>query len=92
MRTAIIAGLLAFAAGTASAAPVGRVQLGVPDAVQEVRSSYTRGYVTRRGTYVAPHYRTAPDRSRFNNWSTRGNINPYTGRVGTQTPYGYRRR
>lgn len=47
-----------------------------------------RGYTTKSGKYVAPHYRSAPDRSRFNNWSTIGNVNPYTGRVGTQNPYG----
>ena len=47
-----------------------------------------RGHITKKGTYVAPHYRSAPDRSRFNNWSTRGNVNPYTGKVGTRNPYG----
>lgn len=43
-----------------------------------------RGYSTRSGTYVAPHARTEPDHSRLNNWSTRGNINPYTGAAGTK--------
>lgn len=51
------------------------------------QSHYVRGYVRRDGTYVAPHYQTNPDSSLFNNWSTRGNVNPYTGRPGTVDPY-----
>src|SRR5437764_245341 len=42
------------------------------------------GYTTRSGTYVAPHYRSAPDSSKANNWSTKGNANPYTGKAGTK--------
>lgn len=45
------------------------------------------GYVTKNGTYVAPHYRTAPDSTRLNNYSTQGNTNPYTGQSGTVNPY-----
>jgi hypothetical protein len=52
------------------------------------RDSYVRGYYRRDGTYVAPHYRSTPDGNRFNNWSTEGNVNPYTGRPGTVSPYG----
>lgn len=42
-----------------------------------------RGYTRRDGTYVAPHHRSAPDGRFSNNWSTSGNVNPYTGKVGT---------
>lgn len=45
------------------------------------------GYYRSNGTYVAPHTRSAPDGDRFNNYSTEGNSNPYTGRSGTQNPY-----
>ena len=45
------------------------------------------GYYRKDGTYVAPHYRTAPDSNPYNNWSTRGNVNPYTGQSGTVNPY-----
>lgn len=45
-----------------------------------------RGHVRRDGTYVEPHYRTTPDRSRLNNWGSRGNINPFTGKRGTEDP------
>jgi hypothetical protein len=44
------------------------------------------GYIRRDGTYVQPHYRSAPDGDRSNNWSTRGNVNPYTGQPGTRSP------
>lgn len=47
-----------------------------------------RGYTRSDGTYVAPHYRSRPDNSRLNNWSTQGNYNPYTGRQGSQSLYG----
>lgn len=45
------------------------------------------GHTRRDGTYVAPHQRTNPDSSRTNNWSSRGNTNPYTGKEGTVDPY-----
>ena len=42
------------------------------------------GYVTQRGTYVAPYHRTAPNHTKNDNFSTRGNYNPYTGKKGTK--------
>lgn len=44
---------------------------------------YVKGYTRKEGTYVQTHYRTAPDSKRDNNWSTQGNVNPYTGKAGT---------
>jgi hypothetical protein len=43
----------------------------------------------RNGTYVRPHYRSNPDGNFYNNWSTKGNYNPYTGAEGTRVtpPY-----
>jgi opacity protein-like surface antigen len=40
------------------------------------------GYTKKNGTYVAPHYRSDRDSSFYNNWSTKGNVNPYTGKKG----------
>ncbi len=52
----------------------------------EARGSVSvKGYTRKDGTYVAPHYRSAPDGNFNNNWSTAGNINPYTGKEGTLT-------
>lgn len=49
-------------------------------------SVHVRGYTQKNGTYVAPHFRSAPDHSKLNNWSTKGNVNPYTGKEGTKNP------
>lgn len=50
-------------------------------------ASYHRGYTRKSGTYVAPHYQTKADHTRLNNYSTKGNVNPYTGKKGTVNPY-----
>lgn len=41
-----------------------------------------RGYPRRDGIYVQPHYRSNPNKFKFDNWSSRGNSNPYTGKRG----------
>lgn len=46
---------------------------------------WVNGYTRSNGTYVEGHYRTAPDYTINNNWSTVGNVNPHTGKVGTVT-------
>jgi hypothetical protein len=45
---------------------------------------YTRGYVRRDGSYVGGYHATNPNGTRNDNYSTRGNINPYTGKWGTK--------
>jgi hypothetical protein len=47
---------------------------------------YIQGYYRRDGTYVRGHNRTNPDGNFWNNWSSRGNVNPYTGKVGSRRP------
>ena len=47
-------------------------------------SHSVRGYTTKRGTYVAPHRQSNADHTQHNNWSTKGNTNPVTGRAGTK--------
>jgi hypothetical protein len=39
------------------------------------------------GTVVERHYRTAPNSTKKDNYSTKGNTNPYTGKKGTKSPY-----
>lgn len=73
------------------ALPVGFLSLIFSaDCYAQVR---VRGYVRRNGTYVSPHFRSAPDDRFFNNWITIGNFNPYTGQPGTNIwpPNGYSR-
>ena len=45
------------------------------------------GYVTKNGTYVAPSIATSPNTTKLDNYSTKGNVNPYTGKAGTVDPY-----
>lgn len=41
-----------------------------------------RGYSRRDGTYVAPYMRSSPNSFKFDNYSSQGNNNPYTGQRG----------
>jgi hypothetical protein len=50
------------------------------------RTISVRGYYRHNGTYVAPYHRTSPDRTQYDNWSAKGNVNPYTGKIGTKIP------
>ena len=49
--------------------------------------TYVNGYYRKDGTYVNGHYRSNADGNRYNNYSTRGNYNPYTGQQGYKNPY-----
>ena len=44
------------------------------------------GYYRSNGTYVQPHTRSSPNSSYNDNWSVKGNTNPYTGQSGTSSP------
>lgn len=41
-----------------------------------------RGYTRQDGTYVAPYTRSSPNSYEFDNYSSQGNYNPYTGQRG----------
>jgi hypothetical protein len=43
---------------------------------------FVSGYLRSDGTYVAPHFRSSPNSYRFDNYSSQGNTNPYTGQQG----------
>lgn len=51
------------------------------------RTNQSDGYVRRDGGYVAPHQRTNPNNTRSDNYSTQGNVNPYTGQSGNRKPW-----
>ena len=48
--------------------------------------TYVRGYTKQNGTYVEPHYRSSPNGTTLDNYSTKGNVNPYTGKEGNVNP------
>jgi hypothetical protein len=56
-------------------------------AVMAQESHHRSGYVTKDGVYVAPSYATNPNATKLDNYSTKGNYNPYTGQAGTVDPY-----
>ena len=50
------------------------------------RDHAVRGHTRKDGTYVKPHRATNQNQTQRDNFSTRGNVNPYTGKPGTVTP------
>jgi len=58
--------------------------IAILSAGDALANTYVRGYTRKDGTYVAPHYRTSPNRTQRDNYSTYGNYNPYTGKTGTK--------
>lgn len=77
MKQIILAGALVLAATAAQA------QYGTGS---NPNSHPVQGYTTNSGTYVPPHQQTNPNSTQTDNYGTRGNVNPYTGAVGTRTP------
>ena len=43
-----------------------------------------RGYYRRDGTYVEPYHRTTPNNRLYDNYSSQGNTNPWTGERGSE--------
>lgn len=50
--------------------------------------THVNGYFRKNGTYVQPHFRSDSNGTTLDNWSTKGNVNPYTGKEGTKNVYG----
>lgn len=47
---------------------------------------YVRPHIRNDGTYVEGHYRSTPNNTAYDNYSARGNSNPYTGQRGYDNP------
>lgn len=77
MRTVAIA--FAFALATTAA----QAQYGTGSNPSTHTSS---GYTRSNGTYVAPYVATNPNGTQRDNFSSSGNVNPYTGTTGHRTP------
>lgn len=50
-------------------------------------AEYVNGYYKSNGTYIRGYNRTSADSTKFNNYSTKGNYNPYTQQKGYVNPY-----
>jgi hypothetical protein len=46
--------------------------------------AWTNGYFNNSGTYVNGYYHTQPNNTNWDNYSTKGNLNPYTNEYGTR--------
>ena len=57
--------------------------LGAPNS--SFSQSYVNGYTRSNGTYVQGHYRSSPNSTQRDNYSTKGNYNPYTGKRGSKS-------
>ena len=47
--------------------------------------NWVNGYERQNGTHVDGYYRSNPNNTTIDNYSTRGNYNPYTGQQGTRS-------
>ena len=47
-------------------------------------SHHVSGYTNSHGHYVQSYRATNPNHTKSDNWSTKGNYNPYTGKAGTK--------
>ena len=54
--------------------------------VYSVSSHNVRGYTKKDGTYVQSHRQTNPNKTQKDNWSSKPNVNPYTGKEGAKEP------
>ena len=50
-------------------------------------AKYVSGHYRSNGTYVQGYQRSDANNTKFDNYSTRGNTNPYTGEKGYVDPY-----
>jgi hypothetical protein len=78
MKKLMLAAALTLAVTTAQAQYIGTGS--------NQNSHGVQGHVTNSGTYVAPHVATNPNNTQRDNYSATGNVNPYTGAVGTRNP------
>jgi hypothetical protein len=74
--------LVALTAGTG----VASAQYGGWGTGSNPNNHYVQGHFNSNGTYTSGHYQTNPNQTQYDNYGTRGNVNPYTGAVGTRIP------
>lgn len=52
--------------------------------VAQARTTRVHSYIKKNGTPVQSHMRSAPNKTKADNYSTKGNVNPYTGKEGNK--------
>jgi hypothetical protein len=91
MKIWIAAGLLALMTTAASAQQTPGQVYQTPGLYgagsgSNPNSHYVQPYTRQDGTYVHGHQQTNPNNTQLDNYGTRGNVNPYTGEIGTRPP------
>jgi hypothetical protein len=86
MKIALASLLVIVSATMASAQYLGHSfgGLGLSGTGSNSNSHYVSPHTTSSGTYVPGHYATNPNNTQLDNFGTRGNVNPFTGSVGTR--------
>jgi hypothetical protein len=53
----------------------------------EAKTIYVKPYFKpSTSKYIQPYFKTSPNKTKLDNYSTKGNINPFTGKKGTASP------
>ena len=61
--------------------------LALACAFLEAKTTPVKGHIKpKTGTYVEPHVRSSPNKTQRDNYESKGNANPRTGKEGTKTP------
>jgi hypothetical protein len=81
----IACALVIASVGTVSAQYLGTGS-GLSGTGSNPNSHTVSPHINSNGTYVQGHNATNPNNTQLDNFGTRGNVNPYTGAVGTRAP------
>ena len=89
MKKFILSTMIALAAVTSSFAQFSNQGVysnrsGYSSSFGSTGTPVVRGHTRSNGTYVQGYTRTSPNSTNWDNYSTRGNSNPYTGSTGTR--------
>ena len=76
--------VLALALVVASMATASAQYLVMSGTGSNPNSHYVQPHVNSNGAMTPGHYQTNPNNTQLDNYGTRGNLNPYTGAVGTR--------
>lgn len=67
------------------------ISLLVGSTLAEAKTIKVKGYYKPSTMkYVMPHYKTSPNKTKLDNYSSKGNYNPYTGKKGTVNPFKFK--
>lgn len=84
MKKMLVGVLITFVLGFAAPPALAKKSSGMTGSSGGSHS--VRGHVRKDGTYVQPHRATNQNQTQRDNWSSKPNVNPYTGKPGEKDP------